>query len=67
MTLENNGNLDDGIDLNNESEIIIDYEQLFNNSRKEIEELQNKIKLLESQQKKESPIIKTNKKVIKVK
>jgi len=41
------GNLDDGLDLNNESEIIIDYEQLYKNSLQEIEQLKQKLKQVE--------------------
>ena len=41
------GNLDDGLDLNNESEIMIDYEQLYKNSLQEIEQLKQKLKQVE--------------------
>jgi len=55
------GNLDDGLDLNNESEIIIDYEQLYKNSLQEIEQLKQKLKQVEEP----TDILLMKKKVIK--
>lgn len=57
VKLEEN-ELDNGI-FDDEDETKVNYELLYKNSKKEIEELQNKIKLLESQQKKECPLIKS--------
>ena len=59
--------LDKGI-FDDDDDPKVNYELLYNNAKKQIEELQNKIQLLESQQKIEGPLIKSKtvvKKVIK--